>query len=100
MTVFYKMGVIGDLHPKMQKSLNKIDHVFNFYYGEDVLVTSKREGTHSPGSLHYIGCAIDTRYPKSCEDRQELAQRIRSALGKDFDVVVEGNHLHVEYDPK
>lgn len=100
MTIFYKMGVIGDLDPILQKALNQIDHVYYLYYKEDVLVTSKREGTHSPGSLHYIGRAIDARYPKSCTNRQEFAQRLRTALGKDFDVVVEGSHIHVEYDPK
>ena len=100
MSVFYKMGVVGDLHPKMQKALSKIDHVYRMGYKEDVLITSKRDGVHSAGSLHYIGCAIDARYPKTCLDRQEFAQRLRSAVGKDFDVVVEGSHIHIEYDPK
>ena len=100
MTIFYKMGAEGDLYPAMQKALTKISHVFWLHYKEDVLVTSKRDGTHSPGSLHYIGRGVDVRYPRSCDNRQKLAQQLREALGPSFDVVVEGNHLHIEYDPK
>jgi len=100
MTIFFKTGVEGDLHPRMQKALNQIDHVYYMEYKEDTLVTSKRDGVHSSGSLHYIGRAIDTRYPKACLDRQVFANTLRIALGQDFDVVPEGNHIHIEYDPK
>ena len=100
MTVLYKMGVMGDLHPVMQKALRKIEHIYRHYYKEDLICTSKREGTHSAGSLHYIGRAADFRYPKTMTDKQELTQRVRASLGPSFDVVPEGNHLHVELDPK
>ena len=82
----------------MLKALNKIERVYRVKYGEDLLITSKRDGNHSAGSLHYRGDAIDCRYPKGY-DHQDVATAVRVELGQDFDVVPEGNHLHVEYDP-
>jgi hypothetical protein len=34
------------------------------------------------------------------EERADLAANVRDRLGSDFDVVLEPNHIHVEYDPK
>jgi len=69
--------------------------------GRELVITSALDGTHSAGSLHYYGYAVDlrTRYfdkPTVKKVQAELA----SELGSDYDVVIEGNHMHVEYDPK
>ena len=68
-------------------------------------ITSANDSTHSEGSLHYKGQALDFRTKDYAGDRVKLRDDVRAALGPDFDVVLEAleqdnEHLHVEYDPK
>lgn len=69
--------------------------------GQQITVTSICDGVHSKNSLHYKGLAVDlrTRDLKGITANQ-LAVRLRKALGNEYDVVVEKDHIHVEYDPK
>ena len=68
--------------------------------GCELMLTSGIEGQHSAGSLHYAGCAVDLRTQNVPVGKlQPLVERIRAALGPDFDVVLESNHLHVELQP-
>jgi len=70
--------------------------------GVDLVLTSIVDGSHSRGSRHYQGDAIDLRtrnFPTDA-DAKTASDRIRERLGADYDVVLEGNHIHVEYDPK
>lgn len=72
----------------------------DFKLGECVL-TCGTDDKHKPGSLHFAGQAFDLRIrdipPASREPaRTEMKRR----LGDDFDVVLEGDHFHVEYQPK
>jgi pyruvate-formate lyase-activating enzyme len=64
----------------------------------ELVITSTYEGNHGEGSLHYADDAIDMRKiearPIDGEDK------IKEKLGKDYDVVLERDHIHVEYDPK
>uniref|UniRef100_A0A6M3IX10 Peptidase n=1 Tax=viral metagenome TaxID=1070528 RepID=A0A6M3IX10_9ZZZZ len=94
MTVWYKQGVMGDLQPVAQKGLGRISRLVHTH-GEHLYVTSIREANHSAGSLHYIGMAFDI-IPSDAVGMNEY----RNALGPDWDVVDEGNHIHCEYDPK
>lgn len=92
-----KLGVsIERLSRDMRRALNIIDAEWALW-GEEAVITSANEGTHSAGSLHYGDNAVDIRMPKK---PQETAITLRNKLGKDFDVVVEVDHLHVEFDPK
>lgn len=61
-------------------------------------LTSGSEGKHSAGSLHYAGLAIDLRPPET--NRDKILVNLRLRLGDEFDVVDEGNHFHIEYQPK
>lgn len=65
--------------------------------GLEAVVTSTFEGTHSPGSLHYGNNAVDLRLPTN---GTAMITKLKEALGPKFDVVLEGDHIHVEYDPK
>jgi hypothetical protein len=70
--------------------------------GFECMITSCVEGQHMAGSLHYKGAAIDLRtknVPHPAELKQ-IVDRIKQCLGVDYDVVVETDHLHIEYDPK
>ena len=69
--------------------------------GFDTMVTSCLEGQHSSGSFHYAGAAADLRTNQVPTDRlQPLVEKIRVALGGDFDVILEADHLHIEFQPK
>lgn len=70
--------------------------------GADLVITSGSDGKHKPTSLHYKGLALDfrTRDLRPPSAVINVAHRLRAALGADFDVVVEGDHIHLEYDPK
>ena len=68
---------------------------------QSVTVTSVVEGRHSHGSKHYCGNAIDLRTKDiSAQDAISWANAVSSALGAQFDVVLESDHLHIEFDPK
>ena len=69
---------------------------------DGVVITSGIDGKHSSGSLHYKGYALDLRIWNlpNPELAQNAAQALREALGEDFDVVLEKDHIHVEFDPK
>lgn len=76
--------------------------IFEVYRDFDVspVITSGMEGKHSSGSLHYAGLAFDfrTRHVKP-DSRFELAARLQAELGEEFDVVLEADHIHIEWDP-
>jgi len=70
-------------------------------YNADAIVTCGRNGKHGFGSLHYIGHALDfRRWELTSTQWQSVKIKFRKALGKDFDFVIEGNHIHIEYQPK
>ena len=75
----------------------------NFFdeIGKHCIVTSAWDSQHRPGSLHYVGCAFDlrTRHLDDIE-ASAVADEIRNRLGRDFDVVLESDHIHVEWQPK
>lgn len=80
-----------------------VDQVYAANGIPSCVVTSGRDGQHSAKSKHYEKpCqALDFRthtvpVPKQIKIRAE----IKAALGRDFDVVLESDHLHVEHDPK
>lgn len=77
-----------------QKGLGIVTRLYG-ERGYDLFITSKRDGNHSGGSFHYIGCAFDFRKAAGITVRM-----IKDALGKQYDVIEHGTHVHVEYDPK
>ena len=92
-----KAGVdISRLKPEIRKKLNKIESIISAILGEEMIVTSTYEGTHSPGSLHYADWAVDIR---SINKRSAVWGEIKRYLGDDYDVCLESKHIHIEYDP-
>lgn len=67
----------------------------------ELVITSLMDGTHNRASEHYTGMAFDFRTRDLGETRaKEVAHTIGANLGTDYDVVLETDHCHVEYDPK
>lgn len=96
-----KPGVrINGIRPELLLAIIAIDGIFT-QRSQALTITAVIDGAHSRGSLHYVGMAFDARTrdlpPGEADEAANLA---RAALGEDFDVVVEVDHLHIEYQPK
>jgi hypothetical protein len=69
--------------------------------GHDLTITACVDGRHTTGSLHYAGAAIDLRARDlSPADVPKLIAQIKACLGDDFDVLLEVDHIHIEFQPK
>jgi hypothetical protein len=96
-----KPGVkIDKLQPQMVLALIVAHEVYRDL-GAPCTVTAGNDGAHMAGSLHYAGLALDFRTRNLLADNKELvAARLRERLTADFDVVLEADHVHIEYQPK
>ena len=68
----------------------------------EAIVTSLRDGSHSVNSLHYKGLAVDFR-TKHLDEANigALVTGLKVYLDPHgYDVILEGDHIHVEFDPK
>jgi hypothetical protein len=97
-----KSGVrVQGIRPELILAIVIADGVWRDDAGAEMVVTSVTDGRHSRGSLHYTGAAFDIRTRDLVPDTvPDLAERLRKALGEDYDVVLEATHIHVEYQPK
>jgi hypothetical protein len=78
----------------------KVEDIYD-RYGHELTITSGTDGQHSAKSLHYKGLALDFRTRNvPATQLPKIEREIKQALGPDFDVVFEGDHFHVEFDPK
>lgn len=105
-----KQGVsLAGINPKMRHAMREADAIWK-QLGREAVITSGTEAAdnegnlyHSAGSLHYSGLAIDLRTRYFNDGGQAAAGLLRERLrtfGPGFQVVLESNHIHVEYDPK
>jgi hypothetical protein len=71
-------------------------------YGHEMVITSIKDGKHMDGSKHYIGAGADLRIKNFNRVPTVMAvmDEIREKVGADFDVVLESDHIHIEFDPK
>lgn len=67
-------------------------------HGSELVITSGTDSKHGANSLHYSGLALDFR-TWNVNNVLSLKSDLQQALGDEYDVVVESDHLHVEYDP-
>ena len=102
-----KPGVrLHGLQPQMTVALLAIEAAAIRVAAEDgtpyeATITSVNDGSHAPKSLHWLGRAVDVR-TRDLPDHfpaDAYARAIRDRLPTDFDVVVESDHIHVEWDP-
>jgi hypothetical protein len=87
---------IRGLHLCMRLVLKAVDSVYK-RHGYDTVVTSGLDGTHSAGSFHYYGFAVDFRTNHlPVEKIAVIVEDVTAALGEDYFVLFEGDHLHVD----
>lgn len=108
--IFYsfKAGVSPDgLKVPLRTKLQDIGAVYHKLTYQIMRITSTTDGKHMEGSKHYNGGAIDIGIRSSATWqffpialRRTLVEEISALLGHDYDVVLEDDHIHIEYDPK
>ena len=105
--LYLKDGVrINGAHfnPEMVKILDAAKKTSPMMERGAVWITSANDSRHLDHSLHYKNQAFDIRIYNIIGDIHHeaklWAKRLQQALGSDYDVVYEPDHIHVEYDPK
>jgi len=68
-------------------------------YGKELVWTSANDARHSVTSLHYNGDAGDFRIYDDV-DMVSVRNEIKRRLNIDYDIILEGNHLHIEFQPR
>ncbi len=69
--------------------------------GHELVITSISDGKHSTTSLHYTGYAADLRTNYFTEEERTAAKiQLQTALGAQFDIIDEIDHIHIEFDPR
>ncbi len=100
-----KVGVkLNGARPELLVAMVIIDGVFVAPALPDFVVTSVVDGKHSEKSSHWKGEAFDMRSrnwkPEDDSLRLVTLSKCRHRLGRDFDLVVEEDHWHCEWDPR
>jgi hypothetical protein len=90
---------IGVLHEEMARVLHHAS-VWARLARVDLVVNCGSNGTHNPGTLHPWDLALDldTEGDKF-HDTEQLHGYLARILPVEYDVVLEKDHVHVEYDP-
>jgi hypothetical protein len=90
--------VIKKLSAEMIRGLTIVEAVFAAR-GVECVITSGAEGEHMAGSLHPKGRALDLR-SRDIKSPLATVKELKRQLGPSFDVILESDHIHMEYDPK
>ena len=96
-----KNGVImAGLRLPMRRVLIEAEKIL-LLMDKELVITSALDGTHSPGSLHYYGYALDLR-TRHLEDKEveKFADNLFQRLSSNYRVIRHSTHLHVEYRGK
>ena len=98
----YKAGVNSQgLSYEVTSKFDQIDRIHRKYIKRDAIITSCLDGKHSKNSLHYNGNAIDLRtVDMGIGKALEIVNALKAELGSHYDIVLESDHIHLEYDPK
>lgn len=91
-----------EARPEMLAAVNQVAEVYQ-KRGAQLVITSGSDGDHPAGAKHgkvdphYTGEAFDCRILNFASSTwPALASELRAALGADFVVVLERDHIHVQ----
>ncbi len=78
-----------------------VNEVYDSYGYSECVITSVDDRKHSERSLHYKQLAFDVRTRMIQPIAQQMvANEIAKKLGEQYDVVLEKDHIHIEFDIK
>lgn len=99
--IHYKRGVkVSHLNPKLITAIQSLDSVRMSVFGKSLVITSGNDGEHMKSSKHYTDDAVDVRTRDLNTQEKDLFTKIaQTMLGNQFQVILEKDHLHIEYDP-
>ena len=66
--------------------------------GQALTITSVIDGRHKRKSFHYSGAAVDFRIWDI--DAKRATTDLAAALGEDYVVILESDHIHAHYQPE
>jgi len=100
--------LVSGIHPAILQDLFRVDEWCRRNIGYELVITSCTDGKHSKASRHYIGTAVDVRTWTTPDSgvqiadaqRTDLAAKLNRFLGKDWFVLDEGTHLHIDWRPQ
>lgn len=95
-----KAGVdLRGITPQMAIAYTIAQFIYSTKAGARCVITSGSDGKHGPNSLHYKGKALDIRTNSLRPDQvHPIYISLKECLGEQFDVVLESDHIHVEFD--
>lgn len=94
-----KDGVrLNGLRPEAIQIILAAARVWQWYDEPELVVTSAVRDPGPVQSLHPHGLAVDLRRWTN-EDPEQLVKALAMYLGGDYQVLLESDHIHVEYDP-
>ena len=106
----FKTGVeLTGLRPEMVAVLSAVEETYRYTINVEPVCTSgtERATKHKRSSKHYCGAALDFRIKDSATGvifskpiLATLQAGLLTRLTAEFDVVLESDHFHIEYDPK
>lgn len=89
------------IEPELVLGLMVAESVWRDLKLPDLVVTSLLDGAHSSTSLHYAGAAADLRTNNMTKEQVGAAgSELKARLGLHFDVIIESDHIHLEYQPR
>lgn len=89
------------LQPEMLNALDIAVDVFHDIAGNDCWLTSARGDKHGAHSHHYKGLAIDLRrHHLTFPQVEKVRLHLKKQLGPNYQVILEKDHYHIEYDPE
>ena len=97
-----KSGVtMFGIRPEMVLASTIVASVYAEFNNSQCVITSITDGKHGDHTHHHKGFAIDfrTRHIPTAQHNLLLI-RVQTALGDEFQAILEKDHLHVEFDPK
>lgn len=87
----------------LANKLNQIALICKLINGVNYVmtITSGNDGVHKKYSKHYVNEAIDIRTRDMSEHDKILTKIwIKKWLGVNYNVILESDHIHIEYDPE
>jgi len=95
----HSVNILG-VKPETVLAITICDGVMS-KYGVECVLTSVTDSKHGRGSFHYLGLAFDLRSRDlTAIERNQVLLSLKDALGPEFDVVLESDHFHIEWNPK